>query len=103
MSKYIVLSAKPYNFESSDGNKISGVKIAYLNRKPSPRDGEYGNPPLITKCSLDAVKDVNIKDCPAVFDLDFEQVTGKNNKPELLLTSLDYVAHVDFDLFFENN
>lgn len=101
MSKYIVLSAKPYDFEDNKGKNISGVRISYINRKPSSRDGEYGNPPLITKCSLDVIKGKRLEECPAVFDLEFEQVTGKNNKPELLLTELDYVAPVDFSLFFD--
>ena len=101
MSKYIVLSAKPYDFENSKGEKISGVRIAYVNRKSSTREGEYGNPPLITTCSLDAIKGKRLEEAPAVFDLEFEQVTGKNNKPELLLTELDYIAPVDFNIFFE--
>jgi hypothetical protein len=100
MSKYIVLSAKPYDFESSKGEKISGVRIAYINRKSSPRENEFGNPPMITKCSLDIVKGKRLEEAPAVFDMDFEQVTGKDNKPELLLTDLDFVAPVDFSIFF---
>lgn len=102
MSKYIVLSAKPYDFENAKGEKISGVKIAYINKKPSSREGEYGNPPLLTTCSLDVIKGKRLEETPAVFDMDFEQVTGKNNKPELFLTELDYVAPVDLGLFFEN-
>lgn len=98
--KYLVLSAKPYDFEDSKGKNISGVKISYINRKSSSRDGEYGNPPLITKCSLDAIKGKNLEACPAIFDLEFEQVVGKNNKPELLLTEIQYVAPVDLSLFF---
>lgn len=102
MSKYLVLSAKPYDFEDSNGRKVSGVRISYVNKKPSSRDGEYGNPPLITKCSLDAIIGVNLEQCPAVFDMEFEQVVGKNNKPELLLTDLEYIAPVDLSVFFKN-
>lgn len=98
--KYIVLSAKPYDFENHKGDRVQGVKIAYVNRKPSAREGEFGNPPLITSCSLDIIKGKRLEEAPAVFDMEFEQVTGKNNKPELLLTDLEYVAPVDLNLFF---
>jgi len=99
--KYIVLSAKPYDFTNSNGENISGIKIAYINRKASVREGEYGNPPMITTCSLDTVRGKKLDLAPAVFDMEFEQVTGKNNKPELLLTDLEYIAPVDFSVFFE--
>ncbi|MNM75146.1 hypothetical protein D3C81_869220 [compost metagenome] len=98
--KYIVLSAKPYDFENNKGERINGVKISYVNRKPSSRDGEYGNPPMITTCSNDSIKGKRLEECPAIFDLDFEQVTGKNNRPELLLTDIEYIAPVDLSLFF---
>jgi len=100
MSKYIVLSAKPYSFDDIKGKNISGVKIAYVNRKASSREGEFGNPPLITKCSLDLIKGKRLEESPAIFDLEFEQVTGKDNKPELLLTELEYIAPVDLNVFF---
>lgn len=99
--KYIVLSAKPYDFENSKGERVQGVKIAYVNRKSSAREGEYGNPPMITTCSLDVVKTENLELLPAIYDMEFEQVTGKNNKPELLLTHLEFVAPADFSSFFE--
>lgn len=100
MAKYIVLSAKPYDFENNKGERIKGVKIAYINKKPSAREGEYGNPPMITTCSLDSTKGKRLEECPAVFEMDFEQITGKNNKPELMLTDLDYVAPVDLSIYF---
>lgn len=101
MSKHLVLSAKPYDFEDDKGKKVSGVRISYVNLKPSSRDGEFGNPPLITKCSLDAIIGVNLEQCPGIFDMQFEQVTGKYNKPELLLTELDFIAPADLSIFFK--
>lgn len=101
MSKCIVLSSKPYDFVNSKGENIKGVKISYINKKPSSRDGEYGFPPLLVSCSADVVKGKRLDEVPAIFDLDFEQVTGKNNKPELYLTELEYVSPVDFGLYFE--
>jgi hypothetical protein len=99
--KYLVLSSKPYDFDNSKGEKVSGVKISYINRKPSARENEYGNPPMITNCSLSLVKGKRLEETPAIFDMEFEQVTGQKNKPELLLTDLEYVSPVDFGLFFD--
>lgn len=101
MSKYIVLSAKPYDFENSKKERIKGVRIAYINKKPSAREGEFGNPPMITTCSLDSIQGKRLEECPAIFDMEFEQITGKNNKPELMLTDLEFVAPVDLSLFFQ--
>jgi len=100
MSKYLILSAKPYDFTNDGGERIQGVKIAYLNKKPSSREGEYGYPPLLATCSFDMTKGKRLEEVPAIFDMDFEQVTGKGNKAELFLTDLEYIAPVDFSLFF---
>lgn len=98
MSKYIVLSVKPYDFENDKGEHIEGAKISYINRNPSVREGELGYPPLIVSVTnKNLLKQLG--EAPAVYDMDFEQVTGKNNKPELLLTSLDFVSPVDFSVF----
>lgn len=101
MSKYLLLSSKPYDFENSKGEKIQGVKIAYINKKASARENEFGFPPLLTTCSFDMVKGKRLEEAPAIFDMEFEQVTGKNNRPELHLIDLEYVAPVDFSLFFD--
>ena len=101
MSKYIVLSAKPYDFENSKGERVKGVKISYINKKPSVKEGEYGHPPFLTSVTFDSAKGKRLEECPAVIELEFEQVTGKNNKPEIILTDLEYVAPVDFSLFYQ--
>lgn len=100
--KYIVLSSKPFDFTNDKGQRISGVKISYINKKSTSRDGEFGNPPMITSCSTELVAGKQLDKVPAIFDMDFEQVTGKNNKPELLLCDLEYVAPIDFSLLFQN-
>lgn len=100
--KYIVLSSKPYDFTNDKGERVNGVKIAYINKKPTSREGEYGHPPMITSCSVELVKGKQLDQCPAIYEMDFEQVTGKNNKPELMLCDLEFVSPVDFSLFFTN-
>lgn len=99
MSKYIVLSFRPYDFQTDQGERVQGAKVSYLNRRPNVKEGEFGYPPLIVNITnQDIIKD--IKEVPAIYEMEFEQVTGKNNKPELMLTSLEHVAPVDFTMFF---
>lgn len=100
--KYLVLSAKPYEFTNiKTGESIKGVSVSYVNKKPSLRNNEFGYPPLIINSqSLDGFKDEDFKQIPAIFDMEFEQVTGKDHKPTLLLTGMEFVAPVDFTMFF---
>ena len=98
MSKYIVLSKKPYDFNNDKNERVAGAKVAYLNKKPSARDGEQGHPPMIVSVSEEMA--TKLIEVPAIYDMDFEQVTGKNNKPELILTDLQFVSPIDFDLLF---
>ncbi|NLL02353.1 MAG: hypothetical protein GX265_04980 [Mollicutes bacterium] len=92
--KCLVLSAKKYDFESN-GDRIQGVKIAYLNKKTLSRDNEYGTPPLIVNCPIDSILPDVLDSLPAICNLEFEQVTGRNNKPELILTNVDYLESVN--------
>lgn len=94
--KYLVLSAKKFDFESKQGERIQGVKIAYVGKKSTVRDNEFGNPPLIVNCSIDAIDKEVLNNLPSICDLEFEQVTGKNNKPELVLTNVNLIESVDF-------
>lgn len=100
--KYLVLSAKPYDFTNTKtGSQIKGISISYLNKKPSSRNGEYGYPPLIINSqSLDGFSEQDFENVPAIFDMEFEQVTGKDHKPSLVLTGMEFVSTVDFSLFF---
>lgn len=99
MSKYLVLSVKSYDFESNTGERVSGAKITYINKKPSSRENELGYPPLIVNVKDNAVID-KINKAPAIYDMDFEQITGKNNKPEIALVDAEPVSEVDMSLIF---
>lgn len=101
MSKQLVLSIKPYEFENKSGSVVSGAKVSYINKRPSSRDGETGNPPLIVNIS-DKNLISNFKEVPGIYDMDFEQVTGKNNKPELIISDLEFIAPVNLSVFFDN-
>lgn len=100
MSKHIVLSAKPYDFQSN-GSRISGLKISYINTKPTSRKGEEGYPPLIVNISNNELIE-KIERVPALYEMDFEQVTGKNNRPEIVLSDIDYISDIDFSILHQN-
>jgi hypothetical protein len=99
--KYLVLAAKPYEFSSKDGNLIKGVSVSYIQKKPSSRANEFGHPPfIINSQSLDGFSKEDFKQIPAIFDMEFEQVTGKDHKPALVLTGMEFVAPIDLASFF---
>lgn len=98
--KYLVLSANSYDFNNKDGQRIKGTKVCYINKNVSSKDNVYGNSPMIVNC-----KEVNqdiLEKLPAICNLDFEQVTGRDNRPELILTDVSLVEQVDFSLYFSN-
>lgn len=98
MSKHLVLSVKPYDFLNKDGERISGAKVAYINKKPSSRETEIGHPPMIV--SVNAEMASKLVEVPGVYDLEFEQVTGKNNKPEIVLADLELLQPVELNNLF---
>lgn len=99
MSKHLVLSVKPYDFTNKNEERIIGAKISYINKKPSSRDGEQGYPPLLVSLNDLALVD-KFQEVPGVYDMEFEQVTGKNNKPEIILTDVELFEPVDLGQFF---
>lgn len=93
--KYIILSAKPYKFNNKNNEEVKGVTISYLNSKPSNRDDEYGYPPfIVNSSSLDL--DFSKLQFPGVYDMDFEQVVGKDHKPSLTLVNINFIKSIDF-------
>ena len=98
MSKHLVLSVKSYSFTNKDGQRITGAKVAYVNKKASVRQNELGHPPMIVNVSDDV--EVLFSDVPGIYDMTFEQVTGKDNKPEIVLTDVCIVKPIDFDEIF---
>ena len=98
--KYLVLSAKPYEFNSKDGNLVKGMSVSYIQKKQSSRDNEFGHPPFIINSQIEDFKQDDLKQIPGIFDMDFEQVVGKDHKPALVLTGMEFVAPIDFSTFF---
>jgi len=100
MSKYLILSANNFDFENNKGERVKGTKIAYINKKPSKKEGVKGYPPLIVNISDKDIID-KLVEVPGVYEIDFEQVTGKNNKPELMITDLEFISMLEMGLLFQ--
>lgn len=99
--KYLVLSVKPYEFNSKEGSLVKGITVSYIQKKPSVRENEFGYPPfIINSQSLDGFNSDDFSKVPGIFDMDFEQVTGKDHKPSLILTGMEFISQIDFNSFF---
>ena len=99
--KYLVLSVKTYEFSSKDGNLVKGISVSYIQKKPSSRSSEFGHPPfIINSQSLEGFNKEDFEKVPGIFDMDFEQVVGKDHKPTLILTGMEFIDPVDFNSFF---
>lgn len=99
MSKHLVLSINSYDFENRKGERVQGAKVAYINKKPSSREKEIGFPPLLVNVSNPELVS-NFEEVPAIYEMDFEQVTGKNNKPEIILANAELISPVDLQELF---
>ena len=43
----------------------------------------------------------NLREVPGVYEIKFDMVPGKNNKPELVITGFDFVKSVDINNIFQ--
>lgn len=98
MSKKLVLSAKLYDFTNDRKERISGMKITYINAKPV-KANEVGHPPMMMNISdPDISRKINV--VPAIYDIDFDEVAGKNNKPQLIVSDADLISEVELSALF---
>ena len=98
LSKKIILAKQTYDFKDSEGKQIKGCKITYLGKNPSPLDNVKGYTPIIANVS-DTIGDL-IDIVPAVYDIEFEQVAGKNNKAVTFVSDIDFVKETDIQSLF---
>lgn len=80
----LVIYARQFDFEDDNKRRIQGGKIHYIDPTTSPADGEQGFPPL--ELSVDTSMMPNFTEVPGVYDLEFTQRRGRNNRPTLVLT-----------------
>ena len=93
MSDYVVLSARPYDFTNDKNERITGLKLSYVNPAVK-QDGVIGFEPMIA--SVDANFEEQLRDIPGKYQMDFEVVTGPRNKPVVQLNKIEFVSPVSF-------
>lgn len=96
--KVLITGVKSYNFTNDAGEKIEGAKVSYLGSKPSVKQGETGFTPMQITCNKEILS--GICNLPGIYDADFEMVPGRNNKPELAITSFSFLHDVDIPSLF---
>ena len=99
MSKVLITGYKTYNFQNQQNELISGAKISYLSEMKSSKQNELGYLPIQASVNLECIS--NLKEVPGVYEIKFDMVPGKNNKPELVITGFDFVKSVDINNIFQ--
>lgn len=95
----LVLSANTYDFENQQGQRVSGTKISYIDKSLMNKENQFGTAPLMMSTDRLISNDLLIK-LPALCNLSFNKVLGKNNKPEDVLTDIQIVTPVDINEMF---
>lgn len=98
MSKKIILAKQVYDFEDKEGKRIKGCKITYLGKKPSPLENIVGFTPIVTNVNEEIANSIDL--VPAIYDIEFEQVAGKNNKAVTFVSDIDFTKEVDIPSLF---
>lgn len=97
--KALVVGVKTYSFQNDQGQKIEGAKVSYLTSVASTKNNEVGYLPMQVSIPLTMVGQV--KNVPALYDVKFDMVPGRNSKPEVIVSGFEYLNEVDYLGLFE--
>ena len=97
--KALVVGVKSYSFQNEQGQKIEGAKVSYLTNLESTKNNEVGFLPMLVSIPLTMLGQV--KNVPALYDIKFDMVPGRNSKPEFVVSGFDYLNEVDYLGLFE--
>lgn len=97
--KCIILAARRYDFEDTSKKRVQGVTVHYIEGAPVQDVDERGNTPL--KISAVAETWSALRDLPGVYECDFRQRPGKDNRPTLTLTGVKFVSPLVLGDFVE--
>jgi len=90
MEKVIVLGhSKPYDFTNETNERLTGVKVTFINGVPSEQPGCVGFLPL--QISLDPSVLDELKDLPGIYEVNYAMKPGKNNMPVATISSFKFV------------
>ena len=92
--KVLVLSARDWEMADDDGEIRRGVKFSYVDPlEEATGSGAEGVPPMAI--SGPATLKPKVKEVPGVYELEFRQRPGKNNRPVLTLVDATFVKGVN--------
>lgn len=100
MSKVLILGFKTYSFENEKKERVEGAKVTYISENKSSNMNETGYMPLQSSLNLEVVH-ASIKDVPGLYDVKYDMVPGRNNKPTLAITGFDFIKPVLLDNLFK--
>jgi hypothetical protein len=90
MDKVIILGhSKPYDFENESKERLTGVKVTFINATPSEQPGCKGFLPL--QLSLDPSILDDLKELPGIYEVSYTMKPGKNNAPVATVSSFKFV------------
>ncbi|MDP4179113.1 MAG: hypothetical protein Q8900_12335 [Bacillota bacterium] len=100
MEKVLILGhAKPFNFQTDGGDRLTGVKVSYINAYTSLKAGEEGHTPL--QLTLNPLVLQQMVEFPAIYEVEYSMIPGKNNKPEPTISRFQFVKKVDLSSLFK--
>lgn len=99
MSKVMVVGLKSYSFENDQKQRVEGARVSYLTPIESNKSNEVGYLPLQVTIPVNMIS--SFSEVPGIYDVNFDMVPGRNNKPEIAITGFDFVKSVDYLGLFE--
>lgn len=79
----LVLYVRQYDFEDDNKRRVQGANITYVDPSTPPAEGEKGHAPLSITVDVSMMRDFT--DVPGVYEMEFTQRRGRNNRPTLAL------------------
>lgn len=100
MSKVLILGLSSYSFENEKNERVEGAKVTYISENKSSGINKTGYMPLQSSLNIEVVQ-TSIKDVPGLYDVKYDMIPGRNNKPTLAITGFDFIKPVSLDNLFK--
>ncbi len=93
METCVLLSARKYDFNDDAGKRVEGVTISYLTGDVETAGDRRGASPLTINAPTEVFS--LLGPLPGLYDVDFKQRAGKNNRPTLMITGVHFRQALD--------
>lgn len=100
MNEMLLIGWKGYSFTQSDGQKVEGAKITLVPLNAVLKNSlQEGYLPIQETLELDVARSLEV---PGIYNVGYTMLPGRNNKPTMQLSTLDFVRKVDFTFPLED-